>query len=454
MEESVTDPIDLNTERQKRKQRQAPPREGWEGLLQCTPEGNVKRTLANTLTILSEHEEWHGLLAYDAFAESVVTVRPPPTRDQDRPAVHEAGEWSEADSVRTAAWLADKYHIDVGPMVVEQAALSVARRRVVHPVRDYLAGLRWDASQRLPGMLAAYFGAPSNPYTESIGVKWMIGSVARVMRPACQMDTMLVLEGPQGIRKSTALRVLAGEWFADSGLAIGEKDSYQNLRRVWIYEIPEFASIKAARDIERVKAFLTSRCDRYRPSYARRAIDVPRQCVFAGSTNESEYLLDRTGSRRFWPARCGRIDIDGLRRDRDQLWAEAVSRYESREPHWIESAEVQQLAAEEQAERTPVDPWLEIFAAWLEKPNQQIRLGMDDYVRLDIEHDGLTTDEALRGAIGMSSDRLDRMSEMRAGACLRELGYVRYRVRRGDRRVYAYFRPESQLSLLSPPGTE
>jgi len=419
----MTQPIDLNAEKAKRKHRKPPePRKGWESLLQLNSEGNVKKSLANVMTIMAEHPEWESVLAYDAFSESIVATKVPPTREQDRPTNQIEGEWAEADSVRTAAWLAEKYRIDIGPMTVEQAVQGLAHRRIVHPVRDYLRGLKWDAVQRLPKMLTTHFGAEPSEYVSSIGVRYMIGAVARIMKPACQMDTMLVLEGPQGILKSSALRVLAGHWFADSGLDIGNKDSYQSLRRVWIYEIPEFASIKAARDIERVKAFLTSRSDHYRPSYGRRAIDVPRQCVFAGSTNESEYLLDKTGARRFWPFKCGRINLVALERDRDQLWAEALARFESNERWWVDSLELRDLCETEQADRTPVDPWVPIVQQWLADGFVLVPDGGGGFDRVN-PADGITTTDVLRGAINMHKERIDRAAETRAGQVLRHLGW-------------------------------
>jgi len=437
----MTEPVDLNAERAKRKhKRKPPPREGWESHLQLNSEGNVKKSLANVMTIMGEHPDWQNVLAYDAFSESIVTTAVPPTREQDRPSNQVAGEWSEADSVRAAAWLAQSYFIDVGPITVEQAVQALAHRRIVHPVRDYLHGLKWDATQRLPSMLSTYFGSEKNPYTAAIGTRYMIGAVARIEQPACQMDTMLVCEGDQGILKSSALRALAGQWFADSGLSIGDKDSYQSLRRVWIYEIPEFASIKAARDIERVKAFLTSRCDHYRPSYGRRAIDVPRQCVFAGSTNESEYLLDKTGARRFWPFNCGRIDLVSLERDRDQLWAEAVTRYESKERWWVDSLELRNLCEAEQADRTPVDPWVPIVEQWLADGYVLVPDGNGGFDRVN-PAEGLTTTDVLRGAISMHKERIDRAAEMRAGQVLRHFGWERRRVRIGSDRAWKYFGP-------------
>jgi len=446
----MTDVVDFETakakQRAKKSKPKAQPREGWEAQLQVNDYGQVRKSLANVMTILSRHPEWCDVLAYDAFAEAIVATKAPPTRDQDRPSKREIGEWSDVDSVRTAAWLSDNYRIDVAPTTVDQAIQSVADRHIVHPVRDYLNSLKWDADQRLPSMLATHFGAEHTPYTAAIGTRWMIGAVARVMRPGCKVDTMVVLEGAQGIMKSSALRALAGpQWFADSGLSIGDKDGYQLLRRVWIYEIPEFASIKAARDIERVKAFLTSQVDHYRPSYARRSKDFPRQCVFAGSTNESEYLLDRTGSRRFWPFACGRIDIAAIERDRDQLWAEAVTRFQSKERWWVDSVELRRLCEAEQEDRTPQDPWIHFAREWF------TREGMDDPDRIDPAK-GITTAEFLRGAISMNKDRVDRAAETRAGHVLRELGWRHKRVRTGNELLWKYFPPVPTCTNATEEG--
>lgn len=441
----MTGPVDINSARQKRVGRTKPkPVEGWEATLHVDGYGNVKRSLANVLTILSSHPEWVGVLAYDAFADAVVTKLTPPVRIQDKPTNHGPGEWTEADSVRTAAWLAESYRIDVGVLTVEQAVPAIARKNIVHPVRDYLRSLRWDATQRLPSMLVTYLGAEKNAYTEAIGTKWMLSAVARVMNPGCKADHLLVLEGEQGTGKSTALKTLAGQWFTDTGVVLGDKDSYQNLRRVWIYEFGELSSIRSAKDVERVKGFISSASDRYRPSFGRRAIDFPRQCVFAGSTNEGTYLADRTGNRRFWPVKTGHIDLVGLERDRNQLWAEAVARYESRETWHVDSLELVAECRERQEEREQIDPWVQFAVEWLANPtirdDEGLGRGLGYPVCIPLQtKDGITTTDLLVGAIGMKRDRIDRAAETRAGQVLKHLGWERRQVRNGSVRVWRYF---------------
>ena len=276
----------------------------WRSGLLRSDKGEPKRCLANVMHIFSMHPEWSSVLAFDAFGLAVVTRKRPPMRPQDAPHEYKLGDWTDEDSARTAAWFATEVGFEPPIAHIDQAVGAVARKHTVHPVRDYLSSLTWDGTPRIDGFASRYLGAYASPYSAAVGRRWLISAVARVFEPGCKVDSLLALEGKQGIGKSTALRVLTGAaWFADTGIAIGDKDSYQALRRKWIYEFSELASIRG-RDIERVKSFLSSQVDTYRASYGRRTQDHPRQVVFAGSTNEAHYLADPSGSRRFWPLRC------------------------------------------------------------------------------------------------------------------------------------------------------
>ena len=193
----------------------------------------------------------------------------------------------------------------------------------------------------------------------------MISAVARVFAPGCKADCCLILEGEQGIKKSTALRALAQPWFTDEIADLGSKDAALQTRGVWVIEIAELESLSRS-DVGKIKAFMSRATDRFRPPYGKRPIDSPRQCVFAGSVNHGTYLRDETGGRRFWPVACKAavIDVDGLAACRDQLWAEATALYFDGRPWWLDSVALNREAAEEQADRYEGDPWDELILAW------------------------------------------------------------------------------------------
>lgn len=415
-------------------------RGGWCAGLATTKEGAPKRCLANVMHVLSCHPDWAGVLAYDAFAGCVVTAKTPPMRVQDRPVLHVSGEWTDEDSTRSAAWFQDAVGFEPPTAMIGDGVAAIARRNLVHPVRDWLLSLTWDGRVRLPKILHDYFGAEHTAYTQAVGARWMVSAVARVMRPGCKADSMLVLESQtQGIGKSTALRVLAGDaWFADTGVAVGDKDSYQALRRKWVYEFAELDAIRG-RDVERVKNFISSQVDTYRPSYGRRAQDFPRQCVFAGSTNQRHYLHDPTGSRRFWPVTCGRIDIDALRRDRDQLWAEAVVRFEAGELWYLDTAELRSVAAAQAEEREERDDWLDVVSRWFDAPTVPVLGTRDERQRVDASATGVSTADVLLGALDFPPERISQAATTRVGHVLRHLGYEPRQIREGGRRVRRYF---------------
>ena len=248
------------------------------------------------------------------------------------------------------------------PEAIDKGIAYAARKRSFHPVRDYLRVVEWDKTPRVERLFSSYFGAMHSAYVEAVSRCFMVGAVARILRPGCKLDTMPVLEGAQGIGKSRALRILAGEWFSDSTITDKSPDCFQALRGVWIYELAELASVRG-RESERIKAYVSSAVDRYRTSYARRVADVPRQVAFAGTTNASTYLSDDTGNRRYHPIACGLIDLEALRRDRDQLWAEAVVMLERGEDwHLSPELEVQQRGIA--VAREHEDSWAEAVAGW------------------------------------------------------------------------------------------
>jgi predicted P-loop ATPase len=303
-----------------------------------------------------------GLALWDEFRSERIITRPVPGSDGDLSVVVERGmprPWTDADTVELQKYIQRRYMPRIGRERIEGPLDSHARRHgAFHPVRDYLQGLEWDGNPRLDTLLRDCFAATAqSEYLAAVGSKFLIAAVARILTPGCQADSALVLEGRQGYGKSTGLRILAGdEWFSDSLPAdLSHKDARDHLRGKWILELSELSQFKRA-EIETIKAFLSRRHESYRPSYGRHEVQFPRQCVFAGTTNSSEYLQDTTGNRRFWVVACGRVQLAALRKHRNQLWAEAVHRYRQHEP-WHLPFSLEEVAARETQSRIAHDPW-------------------------------------------------------------------------------------------------
>lgn len=396
---------------------------------------------ANVSLLLQNHEQWSGIIAYDAFAECIITTKRPPWDEFDVPCASKTGEWTDVDTNRAVNWLARYESMNVPATAVEQAISVVAHSNVVHPVRDYLRSLVWDGKMRTNKLLSTYANVSSSPYVDAIGVRWMISCVARIMQPGCQVDCTIILEGEQGWGKTSFFRALGGEWYSDTGINLGDKDSYQNLRGVWIYGLDELDSLKRG-ETTKWKTFLSQTVDRYRPSFARRALDFLRQNGFCGTTNESAYFSDSTGNRRFWPARLrGPVSPEDVKLDRDQLWAEAVARYDSGE-HWhVDTPELRALCEEAQSDRMQEDPWKNIIASWLEDPTGEVTINVTGKRTVD-KYDasgGVLTSDVIRYALEKRPGDITKGDQMRVAEVLRSLGYNRgQRIRENGTQVRRY----------------
>lgn len=280
----------------------------WQNRLVKNQYGAPKACVENALVALECAPEWQGVLHFDQSALKIIAKQRPPWDSRDAPFV-----WRDEDDIRTAAWL-QRQAIMVTKEIAGQAVQTVARESSFHPIREYLKALVWDGRPRIDDWLTSYLGAEPSEYARGVGPKWLIGAVARILRPGCKNDTCLVLEGPQGILKSTVLRVLGEPWFTDEIADLGTKDAALQVRGIWIIELAELDAMGRP-EASRTKAFMSRSIDRYRPPYGRHTIEVPRESVFAGTVNHDGYLKDETGGRRFWPILCGVIKIEELRRD-------------------------------------------------------------------------------------------------------------------------------------------
>lgn len=337
-------------------------------LLQAGPAVNLilsetgvpKPNLANAITALAGHLS----VGWDEFAQTITILKPSPWDTR--------GEWRDIDDIQAANWLQHK-GVNVGPDTAAHAIQAIAHENPFHPVRDYLNGLQWDGESRLTHWLHDCLGAPNSAYTQQVGKFWMLSAVARAMNPGCKVDTMLVLEGTQGKLKSQALRVLTNghgeglggvQWFTDALPEIDHQDIGPSMQGVWIVEFGELDSIRG-REWTATKKFISKQTERYRRSYGRNVQSYPRQCVFAGSTNEDKWMNDTTGGRRFWAVPVGTVSIPAILRLRDQLWAEATARIQAGEL-WYGDAEFEAIARAEISERSEDDPWEPIVLRWLD----------------------------------------------------------------------------------------
>ncbi len=433
----------------------------WSDGLVLSSNGGLAGHLCNAEKILANDPSWgdpdrpgESLLAWDLFRDCVTTLAPPPWGEDYKPGAGlEGAEWGDSDDARATIWLAQKWNLRCGEAVVSSAVRTVAQRRTYHPVKVYLEGCErlWvaeGAKPRLGKFFPRYYGTVENAYHEDLGIFFMLGGVARIYQPGCKVDLVAILEGLQGLKKSSSLLALCPNetWFYDSDLEIGSKDGYQNIKGKWIVELPELDSLSRA-DEKRIKAFFSSRADSYRPSYARRTVRYPRQCIFAGSTNQGKdnpYLKDETGGRRFAGVACRAIDLEALTADRDLLWGEAVSLYKRGTPwHATTPEQIARFKGEQEA-RYKIDAWEERLRSWLKAQTPTpARLSMV---------------EVLSDCFKVEISRMESEAPQKgASKALRRLGWVRRQVRtgKGGDRPYFYFPPGTpEGELLEEEGGE
>jgi predicted P-loop ATPase len=406
----------------------------WAGELDIAEGGRPAATEDNVRTVLETDTRWAGVLGFDEFASTMVFCQPPPWIKGDRREGWKPRPILEHDCIEIAMWMQRETRMMLTVPKAINAIVAVCRAHSFHPVREYLDGLQWDGTPRIRRWLADYVGAEDNTYHSEVGARWLIGATARIYRPGCKMDTALVLEGPQALRKSTAAAVLAGAWFTDTPQDLGTKDAMEELQGVWIIELAELTALGKA-GTDRIKAFLSSGTDRFRPSYGRTVQAHPRQCAFIGTVNpEGGYLKDPTGGRRFWAVRCGaRIDVDALRRDRDQLWAEAAHAFKAGQPWWLDSVALEVLAVEQQEERFAEDARDPLIARWI-AGKRSVSVG-----------------EVIAGAFGIiDPGKWDQRAQNLVARHLIRHGWTRKRTGGRADREWRYFPPDELGESVSP----
>ncbi len=343
----------------------------WSSDLIRNGQGEVKAGIGNVLTILKHHDAWKGVLGFNSRALTPCFMKRPPIDLVESTENAIAAECSPAypraiaphEIGEITLWISKSQQMGtLQSHIVADALLTVAHRQEFDPVRDYLDALPdWDGVERLEEMLITYCGAADTPYIRAVSKRWMILAVSRAMRPGCIGRTVLILEGEQEAGKSTFLKRLFSPAFYGEDLPPSlDKDAKQYCHGPWGIELSELTATQ--KSVEPVKAFISLPEDRFRPPYGRAQETFKRGCVFAGTTNADEYLKDETGNTRFWPVKCrGAIDHEGVARDRDLLWAEALHWYDNPDRHevsWL-TAEERPLAAIEQEARMESNEILE-----------------------------------------------------------------------------------------------
>jgi len=371
------------------------------GKLIYTNAGSLKSCISNAALIYKYHPEWIGKIGFDTFSIRV-------TKLDVLPCGSLPGAWMDIDCTRAMIWLSDNFGFCMSESVTQRVFELIADDFPFSPVVNYLRSLEWDGTQRVGSWLTDYFGVIPSPAVDIFQKVTLVGAVARAIEPGCKNDTALVIEGRQGIGKSTGICALAGkDWFTDAPIEFGSKDGYMVMRGHWFIEWAEMSSHKNS-DSARIRAFLSQIRDEYRPPYGRNIIEVPRQCIFICTVNGHTYLTDSTGNRRFMPVEATKVDVDGIAANRDQIWAEAYYLYSTLEDHkwWFEFDNADVLAVQES--RFDCDPWEDVIIQFLELNSH-----------LDKVHS-----DSLYEVIGLDVGKLRRAEFTRIKLIMEHLGWL------------------------------
>jgi predicted P-loop ATPase len=360
----------------------------------------------NACLALEHDPHWTGKLTFDQMRQAALLAasEPRPVTDDD---ITNIQRWLQRAGLKA-----------LSHTVTGHAVHHVARQNPFHPLRNMLAALHWDGIERLSLWTHSYLGTENTDYTRAVGRMFLVSMVARILTPGCKADYMLVLEGPQGVLKSTACRILAGdEYFSDNLPDLTDsKEVSIHLQGKWLIEVAEMHAFSRA-EATLLKQFLSRQAEQFRPPYGIHEVTIPRQCVFIGTSNKDHYLRDETGGRRFWPLVTGSINLDALRRDRDQILAEAYQACMAREPFYPSPVFEAEHITPQQEARYEFDPWFELVQNWLEDHALEVSF----------------TTHAIADGIGLKADRLDPVQGRRIGAIMRKLNWKLKHSMRGNR---------------------
>lgn len=392
----------------------------------------------NVLYCLRHDPAIKGLVAQNLFTELQDKTRSPPWGG-------EPGEWTEEDDLMLGEYLLRTHGLLIKGTGTLRAGVQMAARECKHhPVIESLRRIQWDGIPRLEWWLVDCLGAADRPYVRMISRFFIMGMVARLLRPGCKFDYMLILQGEQGLGKSTAFKILASPYFMDTPFRIGDKDSYLSLQGVWLVEFSELESLSRAESTA-IKAFVSSTEDRFRPPYGSRMVKMPRRAVLAGTTNGDAFLKDSTGDRRNWPVHVTEVRTDLLMACRDQLFAEALHLLESKDAgdaarYYPTREEEKELFQPEQDRWRMVDVWTDILGDYVSK--EFVDNAADPNELPPVKRGFFTAQELFGRALQIKAERMDnaKLMQTRVGNAMRELGFAAVREPTGQRKR-GYLRP-------------
>lgn len=356
----------------------------WEEKLQVTKQGAVIGNYFNIELILNNDPYFKDKLGYNELSKRFYALRDLPWRK-----IHKwDAELTDNDDVYIRSYLDRKYSI-TGKDKIFDATVKACQKNSFHPIKDFLESLEWDGKKRIDTLLIDYFGARDCEYVRAVTRKTLLAAVTRIYRPGCKFDTMLTIMGAQGCGKSTFVRKLAVNWYTDSIKDIKTKDALEGLQGIWIVEFSELTAMKKS-DAETIKSFLSGTTDRFRKAYGRRTENYPRQCIFVATTNESAFLRDKTGNRRYWivsgnvKGKSRKNVFDDLTEGEvKQIWAEAKYLYDNSTESLFLDEELERAAKEEQEFFMMEDPNELIIKEYLDRLLPDNWDAMDLYDRQD-----------------------------------------------------------------------
>lgn len=399
-----------------------------------TANGGIKGCRENVYLVMEGDDRLRGMVGLDLFSGLQVKLRKTPWPTTP-------GEWTESDDFELGMYLAQNYGLVLASVGdIERGVAQAARRHQFDPVIDYFdhCAAGWDGQARIATAFSRYWGAVDSEYLQLVSTMFFVGFVMRGYQPGVKNDHAPVFEGGQGQGKSTALKVLGGEWFADTPFRMGDKDGYLSIQGVLLYEVAELEQFNRS-EVTAVKAFMSSTVDRFREPYGRRMKNVKRRCAFAATTNEDAYFKDPTGNRRFWPVETGALDIEALKTDRDQLFGEAIALMRSGVKWWPTFEQQSRLISPVQESREIPDPWRGRIWEYLEGIDTEGRPTAGGKLK------SVTARELLTRALHIELSKIGpaRAETMRVGVIMRKFGWTKHRQPSGAREWY-YERPAAE----------